>query len=63
MIKRRRQPPAVGTPLSVHMVKEQNGKVVVTKCGVIADTSSRQPVPVTKWNSEVTCTRCVAAAA
>lgn len=59
-IKRRGQRPNSDTPLSTHMVKERTGKAVTTKCGVIADTSSRQPVKVTMWGSEVTCSRCVA---
>ena len=57
MIKRRRQPKPTDE-LSTHLMKERTGKVVVTKCGVIADVSARQPVKTTAWASEVTCARC-----
>lgn len=44
----------------VHLMKERQGAVVTTKCGVIADTSSRSAVRTTAWASEITCMRCVA---
>lgn len=54
MIKRRRpqpdltfQPRVLG---KLHIVKERTGKVVQTRCGVIVDTSARQPVRTTIWN-------------
>lgn len=55
-VKRRKA--IVPESLSTHLVKERTGKAVVTKCGVIADLSSRAPVKVTLWGSEVTCPSC-----
>lgn len=62
MIKRRRpepdlrfEPIVVG---NVHRMKERSYKVVITKCGVIADDSGKQAVRTTNWN-DVTCPDCL----